>query len=281
MSRMARAILRAYPPSFSARYGAELAALIDDLPPSARATLDLARGAARAWISPRFAGPDAHRLRLQASVCTTWLAWIAGFLIAPVMNKALLDPPAPRVSGLVRALLYAGSATLLVGWVLVVIGIASIAIRGWLPGLRSRPGALIRPLIPAIVLALLLVIGLLTIATLGTPVRLNGATQAAFALWFCVLVGFLVCAGVGPGMSLRRLEMSAPALRLPARLAGGAALALAAMCGCSLVAATVAGDPTLFNSRVPVVVALVIACTSATVALVSSRRGIRALRPVR
>jgi hypothetical protein len=133
-------------------------------------------------------------------------------------------------------------------------------------------------LIPAIVLALLLVIGLLTIATLGTPVRLNGATQAAFALWFCVLVGFLVCAGVGPGMSLRRLEMSAPALRLPARLAGGAALALAAMCGCSLVAATVAGDPTLFNSRV---VALVIACASATVALVSSRRGIRALRPVR
>jgi hypothetical protein len=69
--------------------------------------------------------------------------------------------------------------------------------------------------------------------------------------------------------------------RIRRRVSRAERLSLWPRCGCSLVAATVAGDPTLFNSRVPVVVALVIACASATVALVSSRRGIRALRPVR
>jgi hypothetical protein len=66
--------LRAYPPSFRDRYGDELAALVDDLAPSWRHTADLYAGAARAWLRPRFTGPEPERRRLQASVTTVWVA---------------------------------------------------------------------------------------------------------------------------------------------------------------------------------------------------------------
>ncbi|WP_170133240.1 hypothetical protein [Arthrobacter livingstonensis] len=79
-------------------------------------------------------------------------------------------------------------------------------------------------------------------------------------------------------MSLRRLEVPAPTLRLPARLATGLALALAAMCACCLIAVAVAGDAALDSSSFPVVIVLVIASLASVVALVSSARGIRAAR---
>lgn len=62
MSRLARIAMRAYPPSFRARYGEELAALVEDLPASRRATVDLFAGAGRAWIRPTFAGDGPYRL---------------------------------------------------------------------------------------------------------------------------------------------------------------------------------------------------------------------------
>jgi hypothetical protein len=93
MSRLARIAMRLYPPSFRVRYGEELAALVEDMPASRHATVDLFVGAGRAWTRPSFAGDGALRLRLQASAATTWVAWCAGFLVVPAMTKALLDPP--------------------------------------------------------------------------------------------------------------------------------------------------------------------------------------------
>lgn len=271
-------VLRAYPPSFRARYGSELAALTEELPDSARTTADLVRGALGAWIRPRFAGPQARRLRLQASVSTTWLAWCAGFLIVPAVNKALLDPPGSGTSALVRGLLHAGSALLFIGWLLALMGAAHIVVRALGPGLRSRPKFFLGPLVPVMVSGILLVLGLLALLAISHTAPSNPAGPWALIGWSCVLIGFLMCLGVGPGVSLRRLEVPAPTLRLPARLATGLALALAAMCACCLIAVAVAGDAALDSSSFPVVIVLVIASLASVVALVSSARGIRAAR---
>lgn len=278
MSGTARAILRAYPPSFRARYGAELAALLDELPAGRRTTLDLARGAARAWISPRFTGPDARRLRLQASVSTTWAAWCAGSLVVPAMSKALLDPPGPASSALVRGLLHAGSAILVAGWIPALIGVATILIRALIPALRSRPGRLLRPLLPAVVLGALVAAGLAVLAALVPAAPGDQLMLSVFLAWLCAVIGFLVALGLGLGASLRRLKAPAALLRLPARLAVALAIAMALMCACSLASVALSGDATLFDSFVPVAIVLTVAAAAAVTALVSSARGLRAAR---
>src|SRR5690242_7077585 len=116
MNRLAGLAIKAYPPSFRDRYGDELRALVDDLPSSSRATADLVRGAARAWLRPSLTGPDARRRRLQATLATTWVAWCAGFLAAPAINRALLDPPTHGTTAFVRDMLDVAQALFFSGW---------------------------------------------------------------------------------------------------------------------------------------------------------------------
>lgn len=278
MRRLAQAILRTYPPSFRARYGDELAALVEDLPDSARVTANLARGAAGAWISPHFVGQEARRLRLQASISTTWVAWCAGFLIVPAMNKALLDPPSPNFSPLVRGLLDASSAILVIGWILALVGVGLIVARALIPALRARSRGILRPLLPAAILGILVTLGLVALVAVSHSAPRSAPVVWALVTWSCGLIAFLICLGVGPASSLRRLEIPASTLRVPACLAAVLALALAAICACSLIAALLAGNASLFNTPVPVVIGLAVACAAAAVALVSSGRGIRAAR---
>ena len=128
--------LRAYPPSFRARYGAEMAALVQDVGPSRRTAADLWRGAARAWLRPSFSGADARRQRLQASVATTWVAWCAGFLVAPAVNRWLLDPPQRGATSGVRTLLDVAQWLWFAGWVAALLGAAPLVARSVLPALR-------------------------------------------------------------------------------------------------------------------------------------------------
>jgi hypothetical protein len=101
---------------------------VEDTGTSTRTTVDLAMGAAKAWLRPSFTGPDAGRRRLQASLATTWTAWCAGFLVAPAVNRALLDPPAPGVTGGVRALLGTAFVLFFVGWALALAGAAPVVV---------------------------------------------------------------------------------------------------------------------------------------------------------
>src|SRR6476469_8310471 len=121
MKRWARLVLRAYPPYFIARYGAELEALIEDAGGAHRHLFDLLRGAARAWLVPHLAGDP--RRRLQATVATTWVAWCAGFLVVPAVDRALLDPPVVGVSSSVQALLDASIVLLIIGWAVALVGV--------------------------------------------------------------------------------------------------------------------------------------------------------------
>jgi hypothetical protein len=282
MNRLTRLALRAYPPSFRGRYGEELSALVEQLPPSPRSTADLVLGAARAWLRPRFTGPDARRRRLQASAATTWVAWCAGFLIAPTATRALLDPPVAGADETVRRLLTATQVLFAVGWCLALVGAAPVVIRLVLPALRSPARTALRPLLPALVLGMGEIGGLLWLAQVhgGVGAMLSDARLAGVIMWLIGLAAFVACLGLGPAVSLTRLEPGAAQLRVPALAAVPLALTLTALTGCALAAVALAGHGTLFGSGVPVALGLAIACLTSVVALASSVRGVRAARAV-
>jgi hypothetical protein len=74
-------VLRLYPSAWRARYGEEMAALLEARPPSLRDRMDLARGALDAWLHPP------TRSRVPAVAATIggglWTAVAAGVLVQP------------------------------------------------------------------------------------------------------------------------------------------------------------------------------------------------------
>lgn len=275
-----RLALRAYPPSFRDRYGGELEALVDDLPASAATVPDLLVGAARSWLRPSFAGADGARRRLQATAATTWVAWCAGFLIAPAVNRALMDPPVAGANATVRSLLDIAQFLFFVGWAVVLLGAVPLVAGALIPAVRARQWARLRSLVPALVLGAIEAAGFVTLVQLRSGVSSTPSTPVLVlaGLWLFGFVLFVCCLGAGPALAVERLNPRAGLLRIPVALAVPVALTLAAITGCSLAAAVLAGDPSIAGSAVPVVGALVVACVASVVALVSSGRGIRALR---
>jgi hypothetical protein len=110
---------------------------------------------------------------------------------------------------------------------------------------------------------------------------LSGPVIAAIALWLIGFAVFVVGLGIGPALTLTRLEPGGRVLRLPTRLTVPIALILTALTGCSLAAAVVAGDATLANSAITVAVVLTVAGLASLTALVRSSRGMRALHSPR
>lgn len=279
MTALARIALRAYPPSFRARYGPELAALIEDTGSSPRITLDLLMGAIRAWLQPALAGGEGLRLRLQASVSTTWVAWCAGFLATPAVNRALLDPPTTGTTGVVRSLLAVGEVLFLVGWGLALLGATPLIVASLVPAVRTRNWSALRPLLPVALLGTLEVGGLLAIAVTRVggvahpgPVQRDGIVLwlAGFALLVCLL-------GLGPALSIQRLRPPAAVLRASCWITFPLALTLTAATGCGLAAAVIAGDGVLFSSAIPIWIAICVAALASLTALTSSLRGAHAL----
>lgn len=280
MTPSSRWALRAYPPSFRERYGDELEALIDDVTPSWRHTAGLYVGAGQAWLRPAFTGPDSTRRRLQASVSTVWVAWCAGFLLAPAIDKALLDPPGPGVDATVRRLLDVSAGAFVAGWVVVLAGTALIVGRSLVPALRARQWSVLRPLAPAVVLGFVEAAGLVALALAapsGGTVR-SPATLAVGTAWLVGLLAFLVSSGFGPGLTIRRLHPDAPVLRVPTLLAAVLSLCLAAMTASCAAAVLVAGRATLVGLFAPVAAVVAVGVVASSTALVSSARGVLALR---
>ncbi|MDQ0029991.1 hypothetical protein [Arthrobacter bambusae] len=281
MRRFARRVLRWYPPSFRARYGDELDELVDSLPGSARTTADLLWGAVRAWVRPVFPGADGLRRRLLASVSTTWIAWCAGFLVAPAANKALLDPPGAGAGMTVRILLYCGLGLFTVGWLLALAAAIFLLIRAVLPVTRSRAWFALKPLLPAVVLGVIeaaVMLALVLMSQSNAVAETPTIASAVLIGWLVGLAAFLGCLGIGAAVSLQRLEIGASTLQLPALLAVPLALVLATMSVCDIAAVILAGDAALFGSVVPVIVVLAVAGTASVAALTSSARGIPAIR---
>jgi hypothetical protein len=280
MTLVARWALRAYPPSFRDRYGEEMAALAEDLVPSRRHTVDLCLGAARAWLRPAFTGPDSSRRRLQASVTTVWVAWCAAFLLVPAIDKALLDPPGSGVDATVRRLLDVSTFVLAVGW---VVALAATAVIGWkalVPVLRARHWAVLRPLVPALVLGGVEATGLVMLAwaVRSDVSRPSPAGIALGSVWVVGLLAFLLSSGIGPAVTLRRLHPSVAVLRIPTLLAAVLSLCLAAMTATCAAAILIARDASLIGMFAPVAAVVAVGVIASSTALVSSARGVLALR---
>jgi hypothetical protein len=275
MSRLSKLALRAYPPSFRARYGDELATLADDLPASARNTADLFFGAVRTWLRPSFRTTDQ---RLQATVATTWVAWCAGFLVAPAIDRALLDPPSPGASSAgVRTLLTIGDTCLFAGWAVVLLGAIPVVFRAVTPAIRARAWTPLRPLLPVVALGAFEAVGLLLLGLTGGAPS-SGLRDAAAVVWLIGFAVFVISLGFGPALALTRLEPEAQVLRIPTWLTPVVAVTLTTMTGCALAASVLAADPSLVASVVPVVIALAVSCGASLTAMISSSRGMIALR---
>jgi hypothetical protein len=272
---VSRWVLRLYPPSFRARYAVELEALVEDLGGSHAE--DLLRGAARAWLRPSFTGPDAGRRRRQATVSTVWVAWCAGFLVAPAVDRVLLDPP---VADAPRALLAAGQVLFFAGWALALAGALPLVVRSLLPALRARDWHAVRPLVPALVLAVLTAAGFAAVADAvrGAPPHGDGSSAlvVGLVLSLVLLAGFVAAAGLGPAAALERLTPDVRVLQLSMVFAVPLAALLAALAAVSLAAVAAAGWSLEGAGVVLVPTALGVASCAALVAVVSGVRGLLA-----
>ena len=196
--RLARATLALYPVAFRRRYGDEVVALLEDAPPSSRATLDLLRGAVVAHARPP-AGISASlstedRLRATSSgVLACWIAFAAsGF----GFYKTTEDHPFSNAGD---AHLAIGGAHLAIQALAVLASIAVLA--GALPLIvaalrQSRRARAVRRAGGLAVGA----VAIFAISTVALAVFANSAKSmsdgaAGLAFWAWVLVG-LLCGGV-------------------------------------------------------------------------------------
>jgi hypothetical protein len=268
---LTRATLALYPPSWRARYGDEVRALLEDSGGGPAAVASVAWRALPAWFCPPrhlHDRPD----RMRASLATTLMSWsmLAGLGLVFAQLTQLQGLTAPghpelRWSYAVFDVTLAASA--------LVAGLGGLPL--WLLMLRrahrdQRSRDTVYLLLP--VLAPVAYLGAL-IATVRLVGGVNGVSQG----WFGVvtLTGFAAAAtaAAGPGLALRRLQPRGPALRLAATAAGLSAAAMAvAVTSLNLWARQFAGyhDGTVSGIYLALVVA------AATVTTMSAARGTRA-----
>jgi hypothetical protein len=216
---------------------------------------------------------------MQASVSTTWFAWCIGFLIAPTMAKALLDPPAQGTPTAAVMLVHIGTGAFVLGWLAAGAGVVCVLARGVVVAAKSHPRAVLGPLLVPLILGFLVVAALVVLA-LATQLAHSAPGIAGLALIACTVLAaaFLVALGAGPAAGLRRARLTTRALRPATVLAPIVAAALMIATGSGLVAAFVADNGALLGSVVPMILALIGSGLAALVATVSSLRGVRALR---
>ena len=276
-TRLARVALALYPPSWRARYGDEVHALVQESG-SLRDVASLAWRALPAWIWPPAHLHD-RPARMRASLSTGLLAWSfltgLGLVFAQLTQFQGFHPaghPIIKVSYLLfdAALALSIAAAGLGGlplWLLMLR-------RAYREHRRRDVAYLLLPLIaPAAFLA-----------GLTVTVRLVGGANGVSPWWFLVvtLVGFAAAtlAAAGPGLAMRRLQPGGPALRLAATAGGVAAAAIVVAAVAMIVAVTglclwARGFAGYHHATVPgVYLALVV--VAAAVTAVSAARGTHA-----
>jgi hypothetical protein len=271
--------LAIYPPSWRARYGQEVRALVTDCGADGRTVASLAVRAIGAWAWPASHLHDGPA-RMRASLATVLAAWTALAGLAVVFLQLTqgqgLRPPGHPV----------------VGWSYLVFSIAvqfslfSVAAGGlplWLLMMRRalrehRLADLACLLTPVVVPCVCLGVVSLT----GPLVR---HTDGIGPWWFKVFVLVGCAAGgvfaAGPALALRRLRPRGPALDLAVRAACLGAVAMAIAGAASITAAVglffwaprYAG----FRDVRPLSVYIPLVLLAALVAVTSARRGARAL----
>ena len=273
---LARAALALYPPSWRARYGDEVLALLDDSGGGPAAGASLAWHALPAWIRP----PLHDRSdRMRASLATALMSWSMltglGLVFAQLTQLQGVNAPGHpelRWAYAVFDVTLAASA--------LVAGLGGLPL--WLLMLRrARREQRTRD---AVYLLLPVIAPVAYLAALIVTIRLVGSANGVSQGWFGVvtLAGFAAAAAAaaGPGLALRRLQPRGPALRLAATAAGVSA-AVMAMAAVAIVAAVTslnlwARNFAGYHDGTVSGIYLALVVTAATVTTVSAARGTRA-----
>jgi hypothetical protein len=280
-TRLARMALALYPPSWRARYGDEVHALLQESG-GLRDVASVAWRALPAWIWPPAHLHD-RPARMRASLSTGLLAWSfltgLGLVFAQLTQFQGLHPAGHPII----------KASYLVFDVALALSIAAAGLGGlplWLLMLRRAHRESRRDVA---YLLLPLIAPAAFVAGLSVTARLVGGAGGVSPWWFLVLtlVGFAAAtaAAAGPGLAIRRLQPRGPALRLAATAGGVAAAAIVVAATAIIVAVTglclwARGFAGYHHATVPgLYLALVV--VAAAVTAVSAARGTRAALPDR
>jgi hypothetical protein len=274
---LARAALALYPPSWRARYGDEVLALLEESGGGPAAVAGLAWRALPAWFCPPRHLHD-RPARMRASLATALMSWSMlaglGLVFAQLTQlQGLTAPSHPEIPWAYAVFDVALATSALVA------GLGGLPL--WLLMLRRARREQRTRDVAYLLLPVLAPVAYL--AALIVTARLAGGANGVSPGWFGVitLAGFAAAAtaAAGPGLALRRLQPRGPALRLAATAAGvsAAVIALAAVAivvaviSLSLWAREFAGyhDGTVSGIYLALVV------TAATVTTVSAARGTR------
>jgi hypothetical protein len=274
----ARAALALYPPSWRARYGDEVHALLDESGGGARAIASLAWRALPAWIWPPRHLYD-RPARMRASLSTGLVAWsfLTGLgLVFAQLTQFQGDKPNGYPFIAWSYLVFDAALALSV----LAAGLGGLPL--WLLMLRRAQREQRRR--DTVYLLLPLIVPAAYLAGLRVTVRLVGGADGVSPWWFLVvtLVGFAAAglAAAGPGLALRRLQPGGRALRLAATAGGVAAAAIVVAALAIIVAVTglsvrARGFAGYHHAAVPAIyLALVVA--AAAVTAVSAARATRA-----
>jgi hypothetical protein len=275
---LSRAALALYPPSWRARYGDEVHALLDESGGGVRAAASVAWRAVPAWICPPAHLYD-RPARMRASLRTGLEAWAMltglGLVFAQITQFQGDTVPGHPIIGWSYAVF---DAALFVS--VLVAGFGGLPL--WLLMLRRarrerRQRDTVYLLLPLIAPAAYLIV-------LWTALRLTAHPNGVSPGWFgvSILAGFAVAgvAAAGPGLAMRRLQPRGPALRLAAA-AGGLAAASIAVAAVAIVVAVTGlclwqrGFAGGLDGAVPGVY-LTLVVVAAAVTAVSAARGTRA-----
>jgi hypothetical protein len=281
-TRLARMALALYPPSWRARYGDEVHALLQESG-GLRDVASVAWRALPAWIWPPAHLHD-RAARMRASLSTGLLAWSfltgLGLVFAQLTQFQGLNPPGHQMIKMSYLVFDAALA----------LSIAAAGLGGlplWLLMLRQAHREHGRRDVACLLLPLIAPAAF--VAGLSVTARLVGGAGGVSPWWFLVLtlVGFAAAtaAAAGPGLAMRRLQPRGPALRLAAAAGGVAAAAIVVAAAAIIVAVTglclwARGFAGYHHATVPgVYLALVV--VAAAVTAVSATRGTRAALPDR
>jgi len=273
---LARAALALYPPSWRARYGDEVLALLDDSGGGPAAGASLAWHALSAWIRPPLHDRSA---RMRASLATALMSWSMltglGLVFAQLTQLQGVNAPGHPELRWAYAVFDVTLATSA-----VVAGLGGLPL--WLLMLRrARREQRARD---TVYLLLPVIAPVAYLAALIVTIRLVGGASGVSQGWFGVvtLAGFAAAAtaAAGPGLALRGLQPRGPALRLAATAAGVSAAIMAVAAVAIVVAVTSlnlwARNFAGYHDGAVSGIYLALVVTAATVTTVSAARGTRA-----
>jgi hypothetical protein len=234
-SRLARAALRLYPPAWRARYGEEIAALIDDSGGALRPAFSLVLHALPVWIWPPRHLHDRDD-SMRASIGTVLVAWSA------LAGICLIFVQLTEFQG------FRPAGHPIITWCYAVVD-AAVAVSAlsavagglplWLLMLRRarrehRPREVFYLLLPILAPGGFLAALMVTSRLVAYPVGLSPQLFLAFTL---AGFGAVAAACAGPIRAMSRLRPRGPAVHLAARAAGAAAASIVVAAGASGVAA--------------------------------------------